>query len=224
MNNLLKCIGFKGYNFCEEPLQPKENFYENDIKRKFYQCKKCRISRQKYIAAYIKTRLSLWRNDARVGLKKILYKEAIESFNLTPSWTHLKVETAIDLIPKAPEYDYPELPDEVKKELEQKALKQKPNGTQDTRGWVYLLSNPAWTHLKIGTALDLKKRLSQYQTGAPDRDYKYLHVSTEFYDDSYKAEKEIHNALDPYRIKGTEWFNINKEQGTKAIEDYGLRS
>jgi len=224
MNNLLKCIGFKGYNFCEEPLQPKENFYENDIKRKFYQCKKCRISRQKYIAAYIKTRLSLWKNDARVGLKKILYKEAIESFNLTPSWTHLKVETAIDLIPKAPEYDYPELPDEVKKELEQKALKQKPNGTQDTRGWVYLLSNPAWTHLKIGTALDLKKRLSQYQTGAPDRDYKYLHVSTQFYDDSYKAEKDIHNALDPYRIKGTEWFNISEEQGTKAIEDYGLRS
>ena len=78
MNNLLKCIGFKGYNFCEEPLQPKENFYENDIKRKFYQCKKCRISRQKYIAAYIKTRLSLWKNDARVGLKKILYGEAIE--------------------------------------------------------------------------------------------------------------------------------------------------
>ena len=221
MNNLLKCIGFKGYNFCEEPLQPKENFYENDIKRKFYQCKKCRISRQKYIAAYIKTRLSLWKNDARVGLKKILYREAIESFDLTNAPIPTSV---IREMRKAPEYDYPEFPDEVKKDLEEKALKQKPNGAQDTRGWVYLLSNPAWPHLKIGTALDLKKRLSQYQTGAPDSDYKYLHVSTQFYSDSYKAEKDIHNALYPYRIKGTEWFNINEEQGTKAIEDYGLRS
>ena len=77
MNNLLKCIGFKGYNFCEEPLQPKENFYENDIKRKFYQCKKCRISRQKYIAAYIKTRLSLWKNDARVGLWANAFRQAL---------------------------------------------------------------------------------------------------------------------------------------------------
>ena len=212
MNNLLKCIGFKGYNFCEEPLQPKENFYENDIKRKFYQCKKCRINRQSYIAAYIK---------ARVGLRKELYRKAIESFNLTNAPTHTP---AVIERRKAPEYDYPEFPDEVKKELEEKALKQKPNGAQDTRGWVYLLANPAWTHLKIGAALDLKKRLSQYQTGAPDRDYKYLHVSTEFYDDSYKAEKDIHNELNPYRIKGTEWFNISEEQGTKAIEDYGLRS
>jgi hypothetical protein len=221
MNNLLKCIGFKGYNFCEEPLQPKENFYENDIKRKFYQCKKCRISRQKYIAAYIKTRLSLWKNDARVGLKKILYGEAIESFNLTNEPIPTPV---IREMRKAPEYDYPEFPDEVKKELEETASHHKCYGSQDTRGWVYLLANPAWTHLKIGTAFDLKKRLSQYQTGAPDRDYKYLHISAQFYDDSYKAEKEIHNALDPYRIKGTEWFNINEEQGTKAIEDYGLRS
>jgi hypothetical protein len=136
--------------------------------------------------------------------------------------------TNYNLVPigrvKAPEYNYPEFPDEIKKEFEEKTLKQKPNGTQDTRGWVYLLANPAWTHLKIGTALDLKKRLSQYQTGAPDRDYKYLHISTQFYDDSYKAEKDIHNALGLYRIKGTEWFDINEEQGTKAIEDYGLRS
>ena len=145
-----------------------------------------------------------------------------EMYDLIVSGDELRQVLFTDDSPriKAPEYNYPEFPDEVKKELEEKALKQKSNGTKDTRGWVYLLANPAWTHLKIGTALDLKKRLSQYQTGAPDRDYKYLHVSTQFYDDSYTAEKCIHNSLAPYRVGGTEWFNISREQGTKAIEDY----
>jgi len=141
MDNLLRCIGFKGYNFCKEPVQPQENFYKNDIKRRFYQCKKCRIGRQSYITNYVKTKLGLWRasdnqtqnnwfqefKDIPKETRKKLYREARDSFNETNA-------PVIEKMQKAPEYNYPEFPDEVKKELEEKALKQKSNGTQDTRG------------------------------------------------------------------------------------------
>ena len=43
----------------------------------------------------------------------------------------------------------------------------------DSKEWVYVISNPAWKGwVKIGMAVDVNKRLLNYQTCSPFRDYK----------------------------------------------------
>jgi hypothetical protein len=44
---------------------------------------------------------------------------------------------------------------------------------QCKEGFVYTVSNPAWpNHLKLGMSVDVRKRIANYQTYSPFRDYK----------------------------------------------------
>lgn len=72
-------------------------------------------------------------------------------------------------------------------------------------GFVYIITNPAWSALKIGMAVEPHGRLKGYQTSCPNRDYKledYVYVT-----DRRKAEKELHEWLGPRRLEG-EWFDV----------------
>lgn len=74
-----------------------------------------------------------------------------------------------------------------------------------TDGFVYIISNPAWTALKIGMAVEPHGRLRSYQTSSPHRDYRledYVYVS-----DRRKAEAELHDWLGSRRLHG-EWFEV----------------
>lgn len=76
----------------------------------------------------------------------------------------------------------------------------------DTRGFVYVITNPAWReHVKIGRAFNPRSRLAGYQTGTPFRDYKLEYAV--YFKDCYFAEREIHARLSPVRVEG-EWFVI----------------
>ena len=89
----------------------------------------------------------------------------------------------------------------------------------NTKGYVYVLSNPAFSWLKIGyskngghvRAKDLSK-----ETGVPlpyDCDYE-LEV-----DDARFVEGEVHKELDQYRVnRGKEFFNCSVETAIECIE------
>tara|TARA_R110000787_G_scaffold66364_3_gene149040 strand:- start:980 stop:1522 length:543 start_codon:yes stop_codon:yes gene_type:complete len=84
-------------------------------------------------------------------------------------------------------------------------------------GEVYVLTNNAWPGwVKIGMTIDIDKRLVNYQTGSPLRDYT-LHYTASF-DVKRKAEAEAH------RIAGTiakeqknEWFKIDTKSAIDII-------
>lgn len=64
-------------------------------------------------------------------------------------------------------------------------------------GFVYVISNPAWPGFyKIGMSTNPKRRLSQYQTYSPHRDYKLEWFG--FFFDKREGEKLLISKLDNY--------------------------
>jgi len=76
-------------------------------------------------------------------------------------------------------------------------------------GYIYVITNPAWIGFyKIGQTINLTKRLSNYQTSSPLRDYKYL--TTKEVNNMDKAERELLEDLKRlYEVKG-EWVVASK--------------
>lgn len=61
-------------------------------------------------------------------------------------------------------------------------------------GYVYCVTNPAFVgYFKIGSSIDVKKRLSTYQSYSPRRDFNL--ESYYFSHDRFKEEKAYHDAL-----------------------------
>lgn len=86
----------------------------------------------------------------------------------------------------------------------------------DTRGFVYVIVNPAWDdYCKIGRAFDPESRLAGYQTGTPFRDYELY--GSRFFEDAAQAEKEIHLRLAAAREEG-EWFFMEPAQALVEID------
>lgn len=73
-------------------------------------------------------------------------------------------------------------------------------------GYVYLISNPAWNLLKLGSAIDVLDRLNSYQTYSPNRDY-----ALEFYFFSFDRREDERILLNSYTRSG-EWVDAPKEQ------------
>lgn len=75
---------------------------------------------------------------------------------------------------------------------------------QCKEGFVYTISNPAWpNHLKLGMSVDVKKRLSNYQTYSPYRDYKLTNY--EFVFNRRETEKSVLNEFN-LSLEAGEWF------------------
>jgi len=86
------------------------------------------------------------------------------------------------------------------------------------QGVVYILSNPAFKKglIKIGHTKDLKKRLiALYTTGVPEK-FDILYQME--FNDSYKAEKQIHSILKNYRYnKKREFFTCSLNKAKEVI-------
>ncbi len=75
-------------------------------------------------------------------------------------------------------------------------------------GYVYVISNPAWTDsFKVGIARDVNKRLANYQTSAPKRDFKIEDaIPTLKYKEIEKAIFELYEGN-----RDNEWVTAPKE-------------
>ena len=71
---------------------------------------------------------------------------------------------------------------------------------------IYFIREKGTGNIKIGSAVDVDRRLSQLQTGNSDK----LEVIDVIEDVSGTVEKEIHDRLSEYRLDG-EWFSPNIE-------------
>lgn len=84
-------------------------------------------------------------------------------------------------------------------------------------GHTYLISNPAFPlHYKIGVSYDVHKRLSQYQTYSPYRDFKL--VKYDFVQDKFKIEQQLVNHPLLHRENG-EW--VLKDNAVEVFNDLG---
>lgn len=92
-------------------------------------------------------------------------------------------------------------------------------------GYLYIITNESWPNwVKIGTTLDLKKRLHTYQTGSPFRDYKIIYSI--HHPDYLEAEKKIKAIMKPFASKiKNEWYcvdlNMAKSKLDEILEHYG---
>lgn len=95
-------------------------------------------------------------------------------------------------------------------------------GRDITEGFVYVITNPAWPNMaKIGMTDNPHRRLSQFLTYSPNRDYSLDHWS--FFTDKRLGEKLIHSKFED--CKDHEWFNlsgINIQTVFKQIKDESL--
>lgn len=83
------------------------------------------------------------------------------------------------------------------------------SNAEDALGLIYVITNPAWPNwVKIGQSINITKRLNDYQTASPLRDY------TIFYSIAVKnprqIEFKIHSRLSDRGIKRkNEWFCLD---------------
>lgn len=114
------------------------------------------------------------------------------------NWSEVRAQTPVEIVAEDIEaedglaYDYADFIQSQKKP-----------------GFVYVITNPAWPEwVKIGHSRNPARRLDNYQTGAPARDYE-LHGYV-YFSDRYTAEHEIHERVRPisYQSEG-EWFMVD---------------
>lgn len=91
-------------------------------------------------------------------------------------------------------------------------------------GYLYIIKNKAWPDwVKIGITENLDRRLRNYQTSSPLRDYELMYS---IYHPNYRrAEKNIRDTLKPFAtdIKN-EWFRVDltmaKDRLEEQLEEY----
>lgn len=77
---------------------------------------------------------------------------------------------------------------------------------QITEGFVYAISNPAWEgQLKVGNTYDPHRRLMQFQTYSPFRDFSLDHWS--FFSDKFSGERIIHSHFS--NLRDHEWLDVS---------------
>lgn len=86
-------------------------------------------------------------------------------------------------------------------------------------GYLYIIKNKAWPDwVKIGITENLNKRLNNYQTSSPFRDYELMYS---IYHPNYRqAEKNIRETLKPFAsmIKN-EWFRVDLSMAKDRLEE-----
>ena len=84
-------------------------------------------------------------------------------------------------------------------------------------GIVYVMSNPAFSYLKIGRASEVNQRLDTLSSTSVPFDFQLeykIPVS-----DFKKVEKEVHEKLKEYRVnKNREFFEVTVEKARECIE------
>lgn len=82
---------------------------------------------------------------------------------------------------------------------------------------MYVVTNPAWPDMvKVGVTSDYKARLRQYQTGAPNRDYRLEGLV--WFSNIAGVERAVHERLARFcGVRGTEWFECGAVHALDAI-------
>lgn len=82
-------------------------------------------------------------------------------------------------------------------------------------GVVYVVTCASFPgYVKIGRTADARKRLTQYQTSSPFRDFEL--VASRAFEDCHTAEEALHKALSANRRDG-EWFQIATVDAVSAL-------
>ena len=88
----------------------------------------------------------------------------------------------------------------------------------DRTGYIYAIKNQAWVgFIKIGRAVDVKKRLGTYNTGDPFRGYRLLHHV--WVADRFAAESWMKKVLRA-SLWGGEWYEIDDDTIIRALENH----
>jgi len=92
----------------------------------------------------------------------------------------------------------------------------------DTSGEIYIIENPLFEGwVKVGMAIDSKKRLKDYFTYTPQKNeesYKLIHTIE--VKNRMVAESEIHNQLESECNRIKEWFQISSERAKEIVSGY----
>lgn len=86
-------------------------------------------------------------------------------------------------------------------------------------GYLYIITNKSWPNwIKVGSTIDLNKRLHVYQTCSPNRDY--ILVYSIFHPKYKEAEKKVKSLMKPFAksIKN-EWFEVDLEMAKPRLEE-----
>lgn len=93
-------------------------------------------------------------------------------------------------------------------------------------GYIYIITNdnfPSW--FKIGKTQDLTKRLSQYQTASPLRNYKYKLVFPIPLSNIAKVEKDLLEEFSYlYETKGEWLYTTDEDELLEEVQDYLRRT
>jgi T5orf172 domain len=82
----------------------------------------------------------------------------------------------------------------------------------EQEGFVYLAVNPAWPgRVKVGRTTNPEKRLSQYQTASPFRDWEF--AACVWFPDHYAAEREMLKRLNTTN----EWAEVDSHFASKIL-------
>lgn len=83
-------------------------------------------------------------------------------------------------------------------------------------GDVYLLWNPAWpAWVKVGMTTDVTRRLGNYQTGSPMRDFKLVH--SRHFADRADAERRLLDHLSTYGERRGEWVCLPRHFALRKL-------
>ena len=90
--------------------------------------------------------------------------------------------------------------------------------TRHSKGYVYVVSNPAWPGwFKVGCSQKMRRRLGNYQTGSPFRDYRLHH--SRYFDDMDAAESGAHDQLRKLSAEHNgEWFKVDLSTAVRVVE------
>ena len=84
----------------------------------------------------------------------------------------------------------------------------------DQGGFVYLAVNPAWPgRVKVGRTTSPDKRLSQYQTASPFRDWEF--AALVWFPDHFAAEREMLKRLNT----SNEWAAVDSFFAAKVLNE-----
>ena len=84
-------------------------------------------------------------------------------------------------------------------------------------GYLYIIKCESWpTWVKIGTTMNLKKRLHVYQTSSPFRDYKIVYSI--HHSNYVEAEKRVREIFKPFASRiNHEWYEINLDAAREKL-------
>jgi hypothetical protein len=82
------------------------------------------------------------------------------------------------------------------------------------KGWIYVIINPAWNGwVKIGRAIDVAKRLKNYNVSSPLRDYEAIFCTR--VDNPILIERYF---FETYGTENNEWFKISADEAIYQIK------